>query len=94
MAFKKGVSGNPKGREKGTDNKITKAAREVFLDTLEGQAEHIAIAFDKVRQESPKAYLELFAKYAQYFVPKKTESNDKLDLTLNDFDINKLYGKD
>lgn len=87
MAFKKGQSGNPKGKPKGAENKLTKEARTIFLETLEGQAEHIADAFDEVRRENPKAYLDLFAKYAQYFVPKKTENTDKIDLTVNDFSI-------
>jgi hypothetical protein len=87
MAFKKGESGNPKGREKGAENKITKEARDIFLETLEGQASHIAAAFEEVRRDNPRAYLDLFAKYAQYFVPKKTENTDKIDLTVTDFDI-------
>jgi hypothetical protein len=87
MAFKKGESGNPKGREKGAENKITKEARDIFLETLEGQAPHIAAAFEEVRRDNPRAYLDLFAKYAQYFVPKKTENTDKIDLTVTDFDI-------
>ena len=87
MAFKKGQSGNPKGKPKGAENKLTKEARTIFLETLEGQAKHIEAAFDEVRKENPKAYLDLFAKYAQYFVPKKTENTDKIDLTVNDFNI-------
>jgi hypothetical protein len=87
MAFKKGESGNPKGKPKGAEGKVTKAARDIFLETLEGQAPHIAAAFEEVRRDNPRAYLDLFAKYAQYFVPKKTENTDKIDLTVTDFDI-------
>ncbi len=87
MAFKKGESGNPKGREKGVENKVTKEARDIFLETLEGQAPHIAAAFEEVRRDNPRAYLDLFAKYAQYFVPKKTENTDKVDLNVTDFNI-------
>lgn len=86
MPFKKGHD-EGKGRPKGSENKLTKEARTIFLETLEGQAEHIADAFDEVRKDNPKAYLDLFAKYAQYFVPKKTENTDKIDLTVNDFNI-------
>ena len=64
-----------KGRPKGAENKVTKAARDIFLETLEGQAPHIAEAFEEVRRDNPRAYLDLFAKYAQYFVPKKTENS-------------------
>jgi hypothetical protein len=86
MAFKKGHD-KGKGRPKGSENKITKEARDIFLETLEGQAPHIAAAFEEVRRDNPRAYLDLFAKYAQYFVPKKTENTDKIDLTVTDFDI-------
>ena len=36
-------------------------------------------AFQEVRDKNPAQYLDLFAKYAQYFVPKKTslEGGDK-----------------
>ena len=88
MPFVKGQSGNNKGREKGTGNKVTTEARELFLKTLESQVEHIPKAFTDVRdgvydddgieiiKPNPEQYLDLFAKYAQYFVPKKTENSD------------------
>ncbi len=73
--FKKGHSGNPKGKPQGAQNKITQTAREIFLSTLELQVPYIASAFDEVREKNPAQYLELFAKYAQYFVPKKSETD-------------------
>ena len=84
MPFEKGHK-EGKGRPKGAENKLTKEAREIFLETLEGEAPHIAAAFEIVRKENPKAYLDLFAKYAQYFVPKKTENSHdhKGNLTQN-----------
>ena len=86
MPFKKGnKEGN--GRPKGAGNKLTKEAREIFIETLEGQVPNIEDAFKKVLKESPSKYLELFAKYAQYFVPKKTENEVKGELTTN-FDFN------
>jgi hypothetical protein len=74
MPFEKGHK-QGKGRPKGAENKVIKEARQVFLETLEGQSEHIAEAFEKVRKESPSKYLDLFAKYAQYFVPKKSQAD-------------------
>jgi hypothetical protein len=86
MPFKKGnKEGN--GRPKGVENKLMKEAREIFIETLEGQVPNIEDAFKQVLKESPSKYLELFAKYAQYFVPKKTESEVKGELTTN-FDFN------
>jgi hypothetical protein len=87
MPFKKGESGNKNGRPKGAQDKLTKEAREIFIETLEGQVPNIEDAFKQVLKESPSKYLELFAKYAQYFVPKKTENEVKGELTTN-FDFN------
>jgi len=93
MAFEKGNELG-KGRKEGSENKVTKAARDIFLETLEGQAPHIAEAFEEVRRDNPRAYLDLFAKYAQYFVPKKTENTDKIDLTVKDFNIKDVLNFD
>lgn len=73
--FQKGNSGKPKG----ATNKITQDARELFLKTLEAQVPNIMEAFQEVRDKNPAQYLDLFSKYAQYFVPKKTslEGGDK-----------------
>ncbi len=95
MPFKKGESGNKNGRPKGAQDKLTKEAREIFIETLEGQVPNIEDAFAKVLKESPSKYLELFAKYAQYFVPKKTETEVKGELSTNfDFEetIKRLRG--
>jgi hypothetical protein len=92
MPFKKGESGNKTGRPKGAENKLTKAARDVFIETLEGQVDNIQDAFDKVLKDSPARYLDLFAKYAQYFVPKKTETDIKGELR-GSFDFNKTLKK-
>ena len=73
--FTKGNEGKPVG----ATNKITQEARELFLQTLEAQVPNIMEAFNEVRKKNPAQYLDLFAKYAQYFVPKKTslEGGDK-----------------
>ncbi len=77
MAFKKGQKAGP-GRPKGMENKLTTEAREMFIKTLEGQVPNIQQAFYDVLAKSPEKYLDLFAKYAQYFVPKKTETDVKV----------------
>lgn len=83
--FEKGNAGKPKG----ANNKLTQEARELFLQTLESQVPNIMQAFNEVREKNPAQYLDLFAKYAQYFVPKKTslEGGDKpldINFTLKD----------
>ena len=73
MAFKKGVSGNPAGKPKGSNSKVTKKAKELFVSILENEVSNIETAFAEVYKTDKVKYLELFARYAQYFVPKKTD---------------------
>lgn len=94
MAFEKGKSGNSKGRPKGAENKLIKEARELFIETLEGQVPFIEEAFREVKEKNPSKYLELFAKYAQYFVPRKSETESKVQIESFDFNeaLNRLRG--
>ena len=72
MGFEKGHK-KAGGKQKGYVAEPIKKAQELFTQTLEGEVPYIKDAFEKVRAENPEKYLELFAKYAQYFIPKKTE---------------------
>ncbi|CAB4126943.1 hypothetical protein UFOVP87_28 [uncultured Caudovirales phage] len=93
MAFKKGdKKPETSGRSKEVPNKLTQTARELFVSTLENQVGNIEQAFTDVlhgrededgkliTKPDPAKYLELYAKYAQYFVPKKldVEMNGKI----------------
>ena len=91
MPFKKGNK-EASGRPKGSENKLTTEAREMFIKTLEGQVPNIQQAFYDVLTKSPEKYLDLFAKYAQYFVPKKTESEIKGELS-SSIDFNEVMRK-
>ena len=87
--FEKGNNGKPKG----ATNKVTQEARELFLQTLEAQVPDIMDAFKQVKEKNPALFLDLFQKYAQYFVPKKTslEGGEKpLDLNFNLKDVLKF----
>lgn len=88
MRTKKGTfaKGN-EGKPKGSTNKVSQEARELFLSTLEGQVSGISKAFEDVRKEDPAKFLDLFAKYAQYFVPKKTSNETEHKHSFKEFDI-------
>jgi|APFre7841882793_1041355.scaffolds.fasta_scaffold10227_2 hypothetical protein len=64
------------GKQKGSVNKTTQQARELFVNILEGEVEHIKQAFEDVRIDDPAKYLDLFAKYAKYFVPQQIQVTD------------------
>ena len=61
------------GRKADVPNKLTNEARLLFTITLEGQVPNLLSAFNSVRQDDPAKYLDLFAKYAQYFMPKQVD---------------------
>ena len=65
------------GKLKGTQNKLTQAARELFLQTIENQMPNLQEAFEAVRQENPAEYLKIVEKYAQYFIAKKVDITSK-----------------
>lgn len=88
MPFEKGKE-KTGGREKGSENKLNREARELFVHTLANKSSKIDEAFDLVFEESPARFLDLFAKYAQYFVPKKTEAEIKADVR-GGFDFNEV----
>lgn len=74
MAFQKGDK-KPvnSGKKKGSENKVTKEAREIFKDIMEGEVSNVKDALDKVRAKSPFNYILCFSKLAPYFMPKQID---------------------
>jgi len=60
---------NPHGRGKGNINEVSKRVKETFAALLEGRAEELAEALDRIRDKDPKGYLELYIKLSERFVP-------------------------
>ncbi len=69
-----------KGKPKGAVNKVTQKARELFVNILEGEVDYLKASLEKVRKKDPARYLEIYAKYAQYFVPKQTEVKSTVEM--------------
>ena len=70
MAFKKGQSGNPLGRPKGSGNSNARVIREKFNEVVENQLENIDGWLLEIAKEDPKAALEMIIKLAEYCLPK------------------------
>ena len=64
--------GNP-GRPKGILNKSTAKGRELFMQIMEGQIDHVEGALQVVKMEDPAKYLDLISKLLPYFMPKKVD---------------------
>jgi len=63
------------GRTKGTPNKTTEKAREMFNEVMADQLHknRINVALDELYDESKTKYLYVFNKLAQYFLPKRMD---------------------
>lgn len=72
MPFKKGQSGNKKGKPKGAVNKTTKQTTDFLNDILLKRGESIDSALDKLKEE-PLKYIDAISKLLPYVLPKKTD---------------------
>jgi len=73
MPFEKGQSGNPAGRPKGSENKVSTQQRMLFLTIMEGQVEHIEDSLDRIREDSDEKYIKALTGLMPYFMPKQQE---------------------
>jgi len=95
MPFEKGNSGNPDGRPKGTNNKLTTQLRETITDFLETNFESVIQDFEKL---TPKERLKFYCELLQYGLPKlqavQMETDfEKLSDEQLDYIINELMKK-
>lgn len=81
MAFKKGVSGNPGGRRKGTPNKTTAEIKEIITRIVGNQLEHIERDLDIIRKKDPAEAMRLSSKFIDYVIPKQTRMELEGELT-------------
>jgi len=65
---KKGT--RPPGRKRGTPNKVTQSAREVFAAFLEHNAPKAQKWIDRVSVRNPGKALDVLVKLADFFMPK------------------------
>lgn len=91
MAFKKGKSGNPNGRPKGSKNRATGELRHKINDLLENQFDRITDDLDKLE---PKERVTAWIKLLEYSLPKLTRAENTVDLSeLSEQEIDSLIQK-
>ena len=85
MTFIKGKSGNPTGRPKGAEGRVTKEAKNLFKDFISNNQENLQTDYDKLRRKHPERALEVLMRVAEFVYPKLSRT------AVTDGDGNKLF---
>jgi len=70
MPFKKGQSGNPKGRPKGSKNLTTEQIRDAFQALIESSLPDIQKWLKQVAKQNPEKALRIIEAYSDFILPK------------------------
>ena len=70
MPFKKGQSGNPKGRPKGSMNLTTEQIRDAFQALIETSLPYIQKWLKQVAEQNPEKALRIIEGYSDFILPK------------------------
>jgi len=79
MPWKKGESGFPQGRPKGSQNKDTIAIKKAYTDLLTNNIPRIQRWLDRVAADNPDKALDFLIKLSPFVVPKKMENDLTID---------------
>ena len=91
MPFKKGQSGNIKGRTKGTQNKVTKHLRESITSFLENNFERLENDFELL---TPKDRIKFYCDLLQYSLPKLQTVQLETDFEhLTDIELDRIINE-
>lgn len=71
--WKKGVSGNPNGKVKGTPNRINKEVRSKFLTLIQNNMDNMQEWLDIMSIQDPEKAATFVVKLLPFFLPKLTE---------------------
>ena len=72
MPFKKGQSGNPNGRPKGSTNVETNLVRGAYSELINSNLDNIHIWLAEVGEANPLQAVKIIIKMSDYILPKLT----------------------
>ena len=79
MPFKKGQSGNPKGRPKGSKNLTTEQIRDAFQALIESSLPDIQKWLQQVAKQNPEKALRIIEAYSDFGIAPITTYKGALD---------------
>lgn len=82
MPFKKGQSGNPAGRKKGSLNKVNKDRKAFISYVLDLNKKGIVDVLNKLKETDPAAYLNALLKLLEYDTPKLNRVTSEINETM------------
>jgi hypothetical protein len=86
MAQKKGQTGNPNGRPKGVENKVTKDIKEAYRQLIEKNLDNLTAWVEKIAEKDPEKAIRILSDLSEYVIPKLART----DLTSGDKPIKKI----
>ena len=71
--WKKGESGNPEGRPKGSPNKATQEIKDAYINLIHGNLPEIQGWLNRVAERDPARAIDLLLRLSPFVLPKKQE---------------------
>lgn len=74
MPFKKGQSGNAKGKKPGTVNQTTKDIKAAYKQLIEDNLDNLTAWLEKIAEKDPEKAIRIISDLSEYVIPKLARS--------------------